>query len=446
VIGVREDSIQQEWTVAGRIDNSNRLAEFRLYRADGGKLTIPYLQRTWQAGMLLDTLAFRFGEQERSGDDVRLGGYATIRGLVADHRMISATPVEFDKLAVDYTFRIGEDFIEIDSTTLVTFNRIDFHPYLRYRPNPTKQFTVSVHKSYFAAQDLFSSFPVGLFTNLDGIRVRGKLSWDLDFFADLSQPDSLTFETSLNRQQFSVLSYGNTDLAKINNPFVYTAWEHDRPLRTFVVGPENPDFRRLDQISRYLPLAAMTSEDGGFYQHRGFLPDAFRESMILNIKERRFARGGSTISMQLVKNVFLNRNKTIARKLEEALIVWLIENQGLSSKDRMMEVYLNVIEWGPDVYGANEASRFYFNKDAAKLTLAEAIFMASIIPRPKWFKYSFDDQGHLRESNADFYRLVSEKMVKKGWITASEAEKLVPDVELKGPAGMLLKHSEMVKW
>ena len=190
--------------------------------------------------------------------------------------------------------------------------------------------------------------------------------------------------------------------------------------------------------------SVLTSEDGSFYQHRGFLPDAFRESIITNIKERRFARGGSTISMQLVKNIFLSRNKTVARKLEEALIVWLIENQGLSAKERMYEVYLNLIEWGPMVYGANEAAHFYFSKEASRLTLAEAIFMASIIPRPKWFKYSFDEFGHLRESNAGFYRLVSEKMLNKGWITSEDAENLIPDVELKGPAKLLLKQADTV--
>ena len=186
----------------------------------------------------------------------------------------------------------------------------------------------------------------------------------------------------------------------------------------------------------------MTSEDGGFYQHRGFLPDAFRESIITNIKERRFARGGSTISMQLVKNVFLSRNKTIARKLEEALIVWLIENQGLCTKDRMFEVYLNIIEWGPLVYGANEASRFYFNKDAGRLTLAEAIFLASIIPRPKAFRWAFDDNGRLRDYNAEFYRLVSNKMLSKGWITPADAEHLKPEVDLKGPARLMLKNPD----
>ncbi len=333
----------------------------------------------------------------------------------------------------------GKDFVELDSTALVTFNALDFHPYIKYRPTPTKQFTLRLHKPEFSAEELFSSIPEGLFTYFNGIHVKGKLSYNLDFFVDLSNPDSLLFESELKRYQFSVLSYGETDLTKINEPFLYTAYEKGEPIRTFMVGPENPNFRMLEHISPFLQASILNSEDGGFYQHRGFTEDAFRASIITNIKERRFVRGGSTITMQLVKNVFLQHNKTIARKVEEALLVWLIENQGLSTKDRMYEVYLNIIEWGPLVYGANEAARFYFNKDASKLTLAESIFLASVIPQPKWFKYLFDENGHLRESMSGFYKLLSEKMLKKGQITQEDFEKLVPSVELRGPAKLLLK-------
>ena len=442
IIEVQEDSTFSRWTIAGKMDNHNRLAEFRLYSGDTAKVAIPYINYKWNARIDFDTLAFSIAELEGGSDLTQINGFATVTGLQVDHRRIAARPVLFEKLSIDYLLNIGTDFAELDSSTRVTFNKIDFHPYLRYRPKPGKQITFSIHKPQFQAQDLFSSFPEGLFTNLDGLRVKGNLSWYIDFFVDLDNPDSLRFETALDRFQFSVISYGNADFTKINGPFLYTAYDRDIPVRTFVIGPDNLDFRRIDQISPYLQAAVLTSEDGGFYQHRGFLPDAFRESVITNIKERRFARGGSTISMQLVKNVFLSRNKTVARKLEEALIVWLIENQGLSTKERMFEVYLNLIEWGPLIYGANEASRYYFNKDASRLTLAEAIFMSSIIPRPRWFKYSFDENGHLRESNAGFYRLVSEKMLNKGWISLSEAEKLIPDVELRGPAKMLLKQPD----
>ncbi len=444
MLKINEDSTSSGWTVAGKMDNHNRLAEFRLYTADTGKVTLPWIKSRWNALVDFDTLAFSIAEQEGSAGIAKVSGFASVTGLRIDHRRIAAGPVDFGRTEFRYLLNIGSDYAELDSSSGITFNKISVHPYVRYRPKPVKQITLKIHKPQFPAQDLFSSFPQGLFTTLDGLRVQGNLSWYLDFNVDLSNPDSLTFATSLDRHQFNVLSYGNADLTKINGPFLYTAYDHGNQVRTFMVGPENPDFRPLDRISPYLQYAILTSEDGAFYLHRGFLPDAFRESIITNIKERRFARGGSTISMQLVKNVFLSSNKTVARKLEEALIVWLIENQGLCAKERMYEVYLNLIEWGPMVYGANEASRFYFNKDASKLTLAEAIFMASIIPRPKWFKSSFDENGHLRESNAGYYRLVSEKMLNKGWITSRDFEKLIPDVELKGPAKILLKRASVI--
>ena len=138
--------------------------------------------------------------------------------------------------------------------------------------------------------------------------------------------------------------------------------------------------------------------------------------------------------MQLVKNLFLTRKKTIARKLEELLIVWLIENNNLISKDRMFEIYLNVIEWGPMVYGASEASHYYFNKDISKINLAEAIYLASIVPRPKLFKYNFDKDKHLREWLAQYYKVVSQILLRKEKITQEQFDNLIPDVQLKGPA------------
>jgi len=444
VVRVKEDSLDARWLLEGNLDNHNRLAEFRLFSTGTSKVTLPFLDYKWRLGLSFDTLSFSIVVRKTQDDRTNIYGSVTVYGLEVDHEKIASTPVTFDHLGMTYAVNVGSDFVELDSNTLVTFNRLDFHPYIRYCSFPAKQLTLKVNKPDFPAQKLFSSLPSGLFVNLDGIRVSGNLSYCLNFFVDLSQPDSLLFESELKRHQFRVISYGNADLTRINAPFLYTAYERGEPVRSFMVGPENPGFRLLDRISPYLQVSVLCSEDGGFYQHRGFLPEAIRESIITNIRERRFARGGSTISMQLVKNVFLSRNKTIARKLEEILIVWLIENQGLCTKDRMYEVYLNIIEWGPMVYGANEASRFYFNKDASKLTLAESIFLASIIPRPKWFRYSFDENGRLRDFNLSYYQLVSGKMLRKGWITQQDYDRLTPDVELKGPARWLLKKGDTV--
>src|SRR5690606_39233722 len=125
---------------------------------------------------------------------------------------------------------------------------------------------------------------------------------------------------------------------------------------------------------------------------------------------------GSTISMQLVKNVFLDREKTLARKVEEMLIVWLIEHNRLISKERMFEVYLNVIEWGRNVYGIAEASRHYFLKSPSDLTLGESIFLASIVPSPKNGLYRFDEYGGLKPYLRGYFRLIGTLMANEGMI------------------------------
>lgn len=251
---------------------------------------------------------------------------------------------------------------------------------------------------------------------------------------DLEKPDSLELNSSLSAKNFKIEKYGKENFANINNTFLFDAYDGDRYVKSIIVGKENPDFVSLTDISHYLQYAVLTSEDPSFFYHRGFIEDAFRESMIENLKAKRFVRGGSTISMQLVKNVFLSREKTISRKLQEMLIVWLIENQHLVSKERMFEIYLNVIEWGPGIYGIKDAAHFYFDKTPAQLNLAESIYLAGIIPRPKYYKYSFDSTGNLKPYLASYYRIMTNRMLAKTWITPLDTFNLEPQVKLKGPA------------
>jgi membrane peptidoglycan carboxypeptidase len=138
--------------------------------------------------------------------------------------------------------------------------------------------------------------------------------------------------------------------------------------------------------------------------------------------------------MQLVKNVFLTRNKTVARKIEEALIVWLIENQNLVSKKRMYEVYLNLIEWGPGIYGINQASRFYFNKPPYELNLQESIYLASIVPNPKFFRYTFEVNGVPKPFFGNYFRRMEELMVRKQFIQPGDTTGVNPKVLLTGIA------------
>jgi membrane peptidoglycan carboxypeptidase len=273
-----------------------------------------------------------------------------------------------------------------------------------------------------------------MFNTLKGISCTGSLEYNLFFSINTRNPDSLVFDSDMKRKNFTIRKYGAENYERMNGPFVYEAYDKNRFVRNIDVSTANPAFTQLTHISEYLVKSVLQSEDPSFMLHRGFLLEAFRESIVKNYKERRFARGGSTISMQLVKNVFLSRDKTVSRKAEEALIVYLIENLHLVNKERMLEVYLNVIEWGPNIYGVGEASRFYFNKPPSALSLQESIFLAGIIPRPKAFKYQFDQEGNLKPYLAGYFRILTGRMAFKGWISPQDTTGLQPNVKLTGPA------------
>jgi len=443
-IVLREQERTNLLMLEGVIEPSEKIASFKIYSADTVKVKMPFIGYKWNWVFAFDTAQFSFeGNHMANGCNI-INGSSAISGLLINHPRISTSDVFLNNASFSYRFNIGKEYFELDSSSVVVFNKLVFNPYLYYKPHPSRQIALKLHKQKFPAQHLFESLPKGLFYNLEGIKTKGELSYDLDFFVDIDHPDSIIFESELKRYNFRIESYGNTDLTKMNTDFSYTAYEKGEAVRNFVVGPENPNFRKLDDISAFLRNSVLISEDGGFFWHRGFLPESFKASISKNIKSKRFARGGSTISMQLVKNVFLNRNKTIARKVEEALIVWLIENNGLTSKNRMFEVYLNIIEWGPMVYGVNEASHFYFNKDASRLTLAESLFLSSMIPHPKWFRYSFDENGNLKAFLADYYKFASNRMLKKEMITQEDFDNLKPEIELKGPAKNLIIKTDTV--
>ncbi|MGH7821071.1 MAG: monofunctional biosynthetic peptidoglycan transglycosylase [Candidatus Binatia bacterium] len=153
--------------------------------------------------------------------------------------------------------------------------------------------------------------------------------------------------------------------------------------RRLVLGPANPYWTPLRAVSKELVLCVLKSEDDRFYQHDGFDWAALRSAVEKNLERRRYARGGSTITMQLAKNLFLWREKSLLRKVLEAYLTWRLE--GSLSKQRILELYLNAAEWGPGVYGVGEASRRYFGKPPSALTLGESALLAAILPNPvRW--------------------------------------------------------------
>ncbi len=137
------------------------------------------------------------------------------------------------------------------------------------------------------------------------------------------------------------------------------------------------------KVSVYLKRALISSEDDLFMQHDGFDWDGIQKAIERNQQKGRIVAGGSTISQQLAKNLFLSPAKTPWRKAEETLVTLMIEHTW--SKQRIFEVYLNVIEWGNGVFGAEAAARHYFGVSAAKLSPAQAAKLAAMTPNPRFY-------------------------------------------------------------
>ncbi len=149
-------------------------------------------------------------------------------------------------------------------------------------------------------------------------------------------------------------------------------------------------FVPLQYISPWMLRAAMTTEDNSFFEHHGFNWYALKDSVEDNLAAGHFVRGASTISMQLVKNVFLNRKKVLARKLQEAFLVWLMEDVVDIPKARILELYFNIIEYGPGIFGVSDAAMHYFGKRPDQLTLTEVAWLVSIVPNPKKYHIYYE--------------------------------------------------------
>ena len=182
------------------------------------------------------------------------------------------------------------------------------------------------------------------------------------------------------------LPFGDVRRLKTANP-TETAFmrEHEQQATS-----EGKHFKKVQRwiafgtIPKDAINAVIISEDGTFWSHSGFDWFEFRESIERNMKEGRVARGASTITQQLVKNLYLSSSKNPLRKLKEWVLTWYVEKT--LSKQRILELYLNVIEWGWGIYGIEAASQRYFGKSATLLSREESARLAAVIPNPRRFK------------------------------------------------------------
>ena len=152
-------------------------------------------------------------------------------------------------------------------------------------------------------------------------------------------------------------------------------------LHPFVVGPRNAWWTPAERLPPEMAWAVIVAEDANFYRHEGIDVKALKNAIKYDLEKKRFARGASTITQQTAKNLFLSREKTVTRKLEEFYLARRMEQE--LTKGRILELYLNIVELGPMVYGVGHGAHYYFNKPASVLTPRECAFLAAMLPGPQ---------------------------------------------------------------
>jgi monofunctional biosynthetic peptidoglycan transglycosylase len=161
------------------------------------------------------------------------------------------------------------------------------------------------------------------------------------------------------------------------------------------------------KISPYLIKAVLIAEDDKFWNHEGFDYEAIQKAIEKDLRAKKFKFGGSTITQQLARNLFLSPEKSLLRKISEAVITWRMEK--VLSKKRILELYFNVAEWGEGIFGAEAASRHYFGKPSSELNPEEAARLAAILPNPRRYRPIGDQRYMINRSN-----LIYSIMIQRG--------------------------------
>ncbi len=255
----------------------------------------------------------------------------------------------------------------------------------------------------------------------------GSAKIDLRILGHLSDPASLSVSQKVD---FTPPRQMPPAIARLRGDFVFGSDEGAGPHRPIDVSPASPDFIPLRDVPPLFVRTLLLAEDADFYGHRGIDLRELPTALLTDWSRGGAARGASTITQQLAKNLFLSRDKKLGRKLEELAITFLLESA--LRKDRILEIYLNIIEWGPDLRGLRPAARTYFGCEPQALTPAQMAFLVVIIPGPIKYQSSFahgtpgpglrslidDLLGKLRSVNAiseqEYRRALDEPLVISG--------------------------------
>ncbi|MCK4505559.1 MAG: transglycosylase domain-containing protein [Candidatus Aegiribacteria sp.] len=292
----------------------------------------------------------------------------------------------------------------------------------RFKQHP--RFEIRLWSECISGEDLIESIPDELLGRLTGLRLGGDASFDILFILDWEVPDSSDFQASVDVSGLRVLASPVAIGHLRQGGSCLMRDSRGRTRNIYLDTLKNPDFVPFDLLHPSLEGLLKCAEDATFRSHNGFCLYHIRNSIRANVERGRFVRGGSTISMQLARNLFLERKKTYARKLQEVFLTWRLETY--LSKNRILEIYANIVELGPDVFGFQDAARHYFSADLKELSTRQVAFLVSILPGPALYH-----RFYVNNNVPDYWEAYLDRLISisanRGWINADSAIRAMGD-------------------
>lgn len=300
-------------------------------------------------------------DQQEGHTDMGLTG--TITGIQIDHPAFSSRPVCINKAEAEGAVTISRRRFEIKKETAFALDDLPVSFSVIHDAQEADLIKCTLVYIIEGAH-FFTSYPFFDDRTFKEVKAVGEHIVQLDYMLSLSNYSKYYFNAAVVKSTLQVTDFG---------PF----FMNNKQLTAA--------YLPLNSIPCWLVKAVVAAEDPNFYTHSGIDPYFIGIATAVNLLNRSFKKGASTITMQLSKNLFFQHDKCITRKLNEMIVAWLLENQLKLSKQKILEIYLNIIEFAEGVYGVQDAAVYYFNKEVSRLTMLECITLSYIIPRPKFF-------------------------------------------------------------
>jgi len=259
-----------------------------------------------------------------------------------------------------------------------------------------------------------------LLPDLEGMELDGTLGLRFGLWFDLQDPEKFNATADLSGDGCTVVRDApNADPTQLMEPFTVHLKSRFGPDVMRRMDPSDPAFTPLAKIPPHTVAAFLIAEDRRFREHRGFDWPMILRAAGYNLKHRGFLKGASSISQQLVKNLYLSSTRSISRKLEEAILTWRMEQ--VLPKNRILELYLNIIEMGPGLYGIADGARTYFQREVRNLIPVESAHLALVTPAPTFRFHALRRKAIPDEWNAQVFSLLR-KMLASGAITQEDLQ------------------------